>query len=577
MLNSIRILCFFVLFNECFKLYAIEDSVDFKLKKILKTEEKINFLISSSTEYSQTKDSLNAFKHGKYAIEISKNTNSDLLLAKTYYNLGDIYASFQKYKLAQPCFEKSQLYAEKSKDFDLIIKNLIKKSINCRHTEHGYLKSIDFLIEAKKMAFENNSSAYYPTIFKNLAHNYVKVSDYQLGMFYLMSYSKLIKSTDIPSQIEVTKLMSEINKELGNYRVAIANEYKILILRKQIKASNFELYYSHKGIGLIHQFSKNYDEALKQYQISIKYLELSKNTCHCEYPKEFSDILRKIAFLYNDWDQPKIALKYIERSYNLAIKSIDQNNLAYTELRYAQIYTKLKKYNQAEIKFKKALELTSKLGMRATELETIKDMSYLYEKMNNYSLALAYQRKYNFLKDSNNKLNEVRLDVHLNSLYNLDKKEIENKYLTEKLELERADLQKSYILVATIVFILLILVIFLFYLQKNNRKNKFYNRLLNQQKKEIEKQNNSLNALVRDLDSLVHARTLQLEKQNEQLKQYAFDNAHVLRAPVASIMGLINLLKNNENYKNDEIIFRLDKSSNKLDEAVRTIKLKLED
>lgn len=91
------------------------------------------------------------------------------------------------------------------------------------------------------------------------------------------------------------------------------------------------------------------------------------------------------------------------------------------------------------------------------------------------------------------------------------------------------------------------------------------NQTLKEQRKEIEEINNSLEERVKE-------RTEKLEKQNKQLTEYAFINAHLLRAPVCNILGLIDLLKNHEfNQDQLEIIKFLDDSTKELDEMVMKI------
>ncbi|MBD79777.1 MAG: hypothetical protein CL840_12750 [Crocinitomicaceae bacterium] len=101
---------------------------------------------------------------------------------------------------------------------------------------------------------------------------------------------------------------------------------------------------------------------------------------------------------------------------------------------------------------------------------------------------------------------------------------------------------------------------------KNQQKHiEEQNVKLKDSKKEIIRINNSL-------ESRVEERTGQLEKQNKQLMEYAFINAHLLRAPVCNILGLIDLLKK---YDFDEdqmdIIKFLDTSTKELDEMVMKI------
>ena len=45
------------------------------------------------------------------------------------------------------------------------------------------------------------------------------------------------------------------------------------------------------------------------------------------------------------------------------------------------------------------------------------------------------------------------------------------------------------------------------------------------------------------LEELVKSRTIELEKKNKALEEYAFINAQKLRSPLATILGLVNLMK----------------------------------
>ena len=60
---------------------------------------------------------------------------------------------------------------------------------------------------------------------------------------------------------------------------------------------------------------------------------------------------------------------------------------------------------------------------------------------------------------------------------------------------------------------------------------------------EINAQAEEIKAINENLEALVVLRTVELEKKNKALEEYAYINAHKLRSPVASILGLINLLE----------------------------------
>jgi ligand-binding sensor domain-containing protein len=89
---------------------------------------------------------------------------------------------------------------------------------------------------------------------------------------------------------------------------------------------------------------------------------------------------------------------------------------------------------------------------------------------------------------------------------------------------------------------------------------------------EIQAQAKEIRDINQNLEGLVRERTHQLEAKNRALEEYAFINAHELRAPVASILGLINLMRSIE-LKEDEKIYlkHLETSAEKLDSVVREI------
>ncbi len=95
--------------------------------------------------------------------------------------------------------------------------------------------------------------------------------------------------------------------------------------------------------------------------------------------------------------------------------------------------------------------------------------------------------------------------------------------------------------------------------------------------REIKIQAREIERINENLEGIVKARTAELEKKNLALEEAAFINAHKLRAPVASILGLANLLKReslSEEGKNT--LTHLDDSTQKLDAIVTEISVTLE-
>jgi ligand-binding sensor domain-containing protein len=92
------------------------------------------------------------------------------------------------------------------------------------------------------------------------------------------------------------------------------------------------------------------------------------------------------------------------------------------------------------------------------------------------------------------------------------------------------------------------------------------------QNEEIMAQAEEIKGINENLELMVQERTTELERKNKALEEYAFINAHKLRSPVASILGLVNLLSRTRlEDEGIEINKRLKQSAEELDDIVRSI------
>lgn len=131
---------------------------------------------------------------------------------------------------------------------------------------------------------------------------------------------------------------------------------------------------------------------------------------------------------------------------------------------------------------------------------------------------------------------------------------------------------------------------FFYVIKSRERKLRRYNELLEEkvqmrtreiqlQNEEIQVQNEEISAqseeilrINENLEEMVQNRTRELERKNKALEEYAFINAHKLRSPVATILGLINLIsKTKLDHEGTEINRRLHKTADELDSVVTAI------
>jgi signal transduction histidine kinase len=107
--------------------------------------------------------------------------------------------------------------------------------------------------------------------------------------------------------------------------------------------------------------------------------------------------------------------------------------------------------------------------------------------------------------------------------------------------------------------------------RKNNELTGKNNEILTMNE-ELRSINEKLSTLNETLEETVRFRTRELETQNTQLTEYAFINSHLLRAPLARILGLSNLLtREDTSVKDAQLIEALHTSSKEMDVIIRKI------
>ena len=187
----------------------------------------------------------------------------------------------------------------------------------------------------------------------------------------------------------------------------------------------------------------------------------------------------------------------------------------------------------------------------------MKSQKELYKIEGKLEKALFYASRYESLKDSifNNTLSN-RI-ASLESVNEMEKKNNDIMLLNKSHELQESELliQKSklrqqwYITLSAILALTLLgSITFLIY--RNNQRILAHRKQVEDQNlklKEaseiIEKQNQEIKSRNENLEEQVANRTKELMDYNQQLEQFAFVSSHNLRAPVARMLGLGQLLE----------------------------------
>lgn len=145
---------------------------------------------------------------------------------------------------------------------------------------------------------------------------------------------------------------------------------------------------------------------------------------------------------------------------------------------------------------------------------------------------------------------------------------------TENLNLEYKAV--DYFVVALIItsFTIYLKDKYMFYRNQTAIRNEQLQRVatnLTRQNLDLQSQQEEIKAINENLESLIVDQTKGIEIKNKELAEYAFINAHLLRAPLTRILGITTLMESDPNNFNPEEVIRIKELANEMDTVVRKI------
>jgi len=105
---------------------------------------------------------------------------------------------------------------------------------------------------------------------------------------------------------------------------------------------------------------------------------------------------------------------------------------------------------------------------------------------------------------------------------------------------------------------------------RNDQLQRVALKLVNQNV-ELHKQREEIKSINENLEGLIIEHTKGIEIKNKELSEYAYINAHLVRAPLSRIMGLATLMESDPNSYNPQEIQRIKALANEMDNVVRKI------
>jgi tetratricopeptide (TPR) repeat protein len=270
------------------------------------------------------------------------------------------------------------------------------------------------------------------------------------------------------------------------------------------------------------------------------------------------------------------ALKYLFQAEKLWSEIGETRSLVQTYQDISEVYREQKKYPEAEQYIEKAMQLAQTIKVADLQVKNYLRFARLDSIRGNYNRAFYHLYRHNELKDSVYNLLKAEQIARLQTIYETESREQENKQLRTEKDLRESQLAFQKITLITISIGLLITGALAWMLYRQQRKILFQKDAIEVQAVAVLKLNEELQDLNKTLEARINERTSQLTVQNQRLAEYTFINAHKLRAPVASILGLINLYHQVNDSEKEMVLRHLKTCGEELDHVIKSVSRDLE-
>lgn len=370
--------------------------------------------------------------------------------------------------------------------------------------------------------------------------------------------------------------IAELYKKQKDYEQSLQKHLQSLSIKESIPGIKARM--SYYNIGELYFLLKDYNSSMNYITKALEIAEQEND----ERVKAYA--LSKLGDIYAAFGDLENGIKFNRQAVQLWLKLGEKRALVDTYQELSNIYLDNKNYSEAEKLVQEAIRLSDEINAADHQVDNYALYAHIDSIQGNYKRALWHLSIHNKLKDSIFNLEKSRQVNTLQTIYETEKREKENQLLKTIQKSQDRYIKAQNFLIFIISIALIILGLLLWMLTRQRRKLFHVNELLLQKNEEIESQANQLYTLNKHLHQLntslenrIKERTSILEKQNKVLAEYAFFNAHRLRAPVASILGLLNLIDQLKLSKEDSIIIEHLKTSGKeLDNIIYELSKNLE-
>lgn len=467
----------------------------------------------------------------------------------------------------------------------------------------------NYSLEARSLAEKLNYSEGVALSYRFMGNAFWAQANQTAALDNFLRGLKIADSIHSPQiQADLTGNLGMVYSDLGDYNKALFYYRASLTKQRELKNALREGV-MNINIGNGHYHLNHFDSGLYYYQRGLKMMRSFKNV------KTLIDLgTIGVGDAYAALGNFDEALIYYYAAKRSSDSTRHSRSRAHSRFSLANLFVKKKQYDLAEKELQECLSIAKSVNLKTYVRDSYELMSKVAELERHTAASYEYYKLYRAYNDSIKNSAEASKIASLQLEYELQHKQLEINGLKKDKLLKTEELKFKNTLLVSAIGSFLFIALFLLSTIRNNHTQKKLNTMLADRNAEITKQqvelskqhdelkalneeiraqqdkvilqrdvlankNQSIESLNRqvteinqNLEKIVARRTASLQEQNKKLEEYAFINAHKLRSPVASIMGLVNLLQKGSTPSEEKMMIGLlKKSSDDMDKVIRSI------
>lgn len=501
-MNNMRKLTVILLLLINISVFAQNEKIDSLENLLQQNQSDANQLEILGQLFIYYKDSTKMIQYANQAIELAQKTSNFKTEAKIYRRLSAIYPNLNDTETALTYAEKALQLSNKLEDTEKV-KNLVAKSKIYRAHLKQTNKAKEELLKALAINKSLPDEKKYPKGYLDLGTVYWTGGDMdnaRENYEEALRLEKLQKGDIAPALI----CMGNLNDRQGNLVAAIEYYIEALVLLKNENKRN--LHITLNNISGLYRYLTEYEKSLEYAEKMLHFSLLSKD------PQRILEANIRLGSSYGDIDDYDSAKKYLYKAVDIAEKLGRPHLIAKSYLRVASIYSTSEtlpdsaiyyglktqqiieenglehffeetlnstlgfayldkgQYDKAEFYHKKSLVIANETEDAFLIANSEKNLFELYEKQGKSVKALFHLKKFNELNDSLRSKNQSEQIAEIQTKYETDKKEAENKTLLATNQFIAKQNQQYKIGASILTGVLALLSYFFFQLRKTRNQ-----------------------------------------------------------------------------------------------------------